>query len=76
MIIRLCGITKPEGSLDDGLVRLTILRTFRRFCKLERNKGMRYAPDAVDWDMVFENIKEYWYNVINVGRKIKIHNHL
>ena len=75
-VIRLCQLTDPKGSLDDNLVKLTIIREFKRFCKLERNKGMKYAPDVVNWLDITEDIKQFHYNIVNNGDKVKIHNHL
>lgn len=75
-VIRLCQLTEPEGSLDDNLVELTIIREFRRFCKLERNKGMKYKPDETNWLNIAEDIKQFHFNIVNTGSKVKIHNHL
>jgi hypothetical protein len=76
--LRLCVLQAFRRSryLDSETMIQDLNTRLKSMEKLERNRGMREAPEILDPLELQEHIKAGYYHEPDRGRKLKIHNHL
>lgn len=73
-VLQMCKLS--HGKLNDDFMGIILKRRFKQIDKLERNRGMRYAPDDMDLANLEQSIRQGYYKIDDRGHKLKIHNHL
>ena len=75
-IINHIRATKHQKAPNIGLIQMELQAKLKSFIKLERNHGIKYTPDNIDYESIENSIVHDNYNIHQKGLKLIINNRL